>query len=461
MLCRYPALWHRIFEHWAPLSCILTYCHVNHPFCNVTCLVYIHLNFWRVIAELSSRSHWFSCWLSAQDVAQCCSFQLAELSMEHNLCTIANQIAHSDSLSALLRLRLHQLISAPSEVLGLSGGGLRLHNCRPSSKDSSETQCFNLHNSTRHQAIIYIYLLCARFSIVFHHRSYGPTGAPMTDALIFFSPGSLRWSNLSFEPEDRSPPSVENDAHRHGTTVSKANGLASLLKFVAGKKCAEDIFGPTDQCSGRLSKETLHSGIYIFLYTTYVHTCIIHIYIYVYICRYIYIYLYIFMIHTWPVYLCTYVYLWHTCYMFYAYIYGILARVFEILLVARSKAWGGETLVLSTYGRLDQVWLDFFAMTALRRVESLERPQNARGHGLIDYSRGFPNIFTILEYACSEALGSMVTRLLLCAAVGAILQYAKADSKISSAATWFKEDAHCIHCMQKGVCFANRWSLLF
>lgn len=292
MLCRYPALWHRIFEHWAPLSCILTYCHVNHPFCNVTCLVYIHLNFWRVIAELSSRSHWFSCWLSAQDVAQCCSFQLAELSMEHNLCTIANQIAHSDSLSALLRLRLHQLISAPSEVLGLSGGGLRLHNCRPSSKDSSETQCFNLHNSTRHQAIIYIYLLCDRFSIVFHHRSYGPTGAPMTDALIFFSPGSLRWSNLSFEPEDRSPPSVENDAHRHGTTVSKANGLASLLKFVAGKKCAEDIFGPTDQCSGRLSKETLHSGIYIFLYTTYVHTCIIHIYIYVYICRYIYISIY-------------------------------------------------------------------------------------------------------------------------------------------------------------------------
>ena len=106
--------------------------------------------------------------------------------MEHNLCTIANQIAHSDSLSALLRLRLHQFISAPSEVLGLSGGGLRVHNCRPSSKDSSETQCLNLHNSTRHQAIIYIYLLYDRFSIVFHHRSYGPTGAPMTDALIFF-----------------------------------------------------------------------------------------------------------------------------------------------------------------------------------------------------------------------------------------------------------------------------------
>lgn len=105
---------------------------------------------------------------------------------------------------------------------------------------------------------------------------------PHDRCLDFFSPGSLRWSNLSFEPEDRSPPSVENDAHRHGTTVSKANGLASLLKFVAGKKCAE-VFGPMYQCSGRLSKETLHSGIYIYLYTTYVHTCIIHIYICLYL----------------------------------------------------------------------------------------------------------------------------------------------------------------------------------
>ena len=76
----------------------------------------------------------------------------------------------------------------------------------------------------------------------------------MTDALFFFPAGSLRWSNLPLEPEDRSPPSVENDAHGHGTTVSKANGLASLLKPVAGKMCRGRLW--TDGPDGSMYRST-------------------------------------------------------------------------------------------------------------------------------------------------------------------------------------------------------------